>query len=52
MSFLQRGDHTNPRSPAWRPIVRRPDPHAIRAGDVIVGLPSRGLHTNGFALVR
>jgi phosphoribosylformylglycinamidine cyclo-ligase len=31
---------------------RRPDPNAIRAGDVIVGLPSSGLHTNGFSLVR
>lgn len=31
---------------------RRPEPSAIRAGDVIVGLPSSGLHTNGFSLVR
>ncbi|MEP6752060.1 MAG: phosphoribosylformylglycinamidine cyclo-ligase, partial [Candidatus Dormiibacterota bacterium] len=31
---------------------RRPDPNTIRAGDVIVGLPSNGLHTNGFSLVR
>jgi len=31
---------------------RRPDASAIRAGDVIVGLPSSGLHTNGFSLVR
>ncbi|TMC84753.1 MAG: phosphoribosylformylglycinamidine cyclo-ligase [Chloroflexi bacterium] len=25
---------------------------AVRAGDVLVGLPSRGLHTNGYSLVR
>ena len=31
---------------------RRPDPKKIRAGDAIVGLPSTGLHTNGYSLVR
>ena len=31
---------------------RRPDPSAIRAGDALIGLPSNGLHTNGYSLVR
>ena len=31
---------------------RRPAANTIRAGDAIVGLPSSGLHTNGFSLVR
>ncbi|HEY8760302.1 MAG TPA: phosphoribosylformylglycinamidine cyclo-ligase [Candidatus Dormibacteraeota bacterium] len=29
-----------------------PDLGSVRAGDVLVGLPSSGLHTNGFSLVR
>jgi len=29
-----------------------PDLESVRAGDVLVGLPSSGLHTNGFSLVR
>jgi phosphoribosylformylglycinamidine cyclo-ligase len=28
------------------------DGHALRAGDVLVGLPSTGLHTNGYSLAR
>ena len=28
------------------------DLSAVREGDVLVGLPSNGLHTNGYSLVR
>ena len=28
------------------------DPAAVRAGDVLIGLPSSGLHTNGYSLAR
>ena len=28
------------------------DPAAVREGDVLIGLPSNGLHTNGFTLAR
>jgi phosphoribosylformylglycinamidine cyclo-ligase len=29
-----------------------PDPSRVRAGDVLLGLPSVGLHTNGYSLAR
>ena len=28
------------------------DPEAVRAGDVLLGLPSSGIHSNGYSLVR
>jgi phosphoribosylformylglycinamidine cyclo-ligase len=31
---------------------RNPEPASINAGDVMIGLPSSGLHTNGYSLVR
>ena len=31
---------------------RNPDPSRIKAGDALIGLPSSGLHTNGYSLVR
>ena len=31
---------------------RRPDTARVKAGDVLLGLPSSGVHTNGFSLVR
>jgi phosphoribosylformylglycinamidine synthase I len=31
---------------------RRPNPATIGAGDVLLGLPSSGLHTNGYSLAR
>lgn len=29
-----------------------PDPHGVHAGDVVIGLPSSGLHSNGYSLAR
>jgi phosphoribosylformylglycinamidine cyclo-ligase len=35
--------------PAWRTAV---DGSAVRPGDVVIGLPSSGLHSNGYSLAR
>jgi phosphoribosylformylglycinamidine cyclo-ligase len=35
--------------PAWREAV---DGSAVRPGDVVIGLPSSGLHSNGYSLAR
>src|SRR5439155_8382706 len=29
-----------------------PNPASVRAGDIVLGLPSSGLHTNGYTLAR
>src|SRR5207247_7550344 len=29
-----------------------PDPASVRRGDIVLGLPSNGLHTNGYSLAR
>jgi phosphoribosylformylglycinamidine cyclo-ligase len=42
-------DATNPTAPAYRMPV---DGSAVRPGDVIIGLPSSGLHSNGYSLAR
>ena len=41
----QRAEPAHP----WRPAV---DGSAVRAGDVVIGLPSSGLHSNGYSLAR
>jgi phosphoribosylformylglycinamidine cyclo-ligase len=38
-----------PQREAWRPAV---DGSAVRPGDVVIGLPSSGLHSNGYSLAR
>jgi phosphoribosylformylglycinamidine cyclo-ligase len=38
-----------PQQEGWRPAV---DGSAVRPGDVVIGLPSSGLHSNGYSLAR
>jgi phosphoribosylformylglycinamidine cyclo-ligase len=38
-----------PQQEAWRPAV---DGSSVRPGDVVIGLPSSGLHSNGYSLAR
>ena len=33
-------------------FVKKPAPNAYKVGDVLIGLPSSGLHSNGFSAVR
>jgi phosphoribosylformylglycinamidine cyclo-ligase len=33
-------------------IVKNPQPNCLRPGNILIGLPSSGLHSNGFSLVR
>jgi phosphoribosylformylglycinamidine cyclo-ligase len=38
-----------PQRESWRPAV---DGSAVRPGDAVIGLPSSGLHSNGYSLAR
>jgi phosphoribosylformylglycinamidine cyclo-ligase len=33
-------------------IVKNPQPNCLQPGNILIGLPSNGLHSNGFSLVR